>query len=52
VAAARILLFVGIAFLVVALLRTHRDGWRVGPAPRTWLLVGTIFVAISVFLAR
>jgi len=47
-----LLLSVGIGFLMLALVRLYRERWRVGPAARTWLLVGVIFILVSTYLAR
>lgn len=37
-------------FLVLAGLRINRDGGRVRPGSRTWLLIGIIFAAVSTYL--
>jgi len=42
-----ILLGVGAFFLIAAVLRMGRQGWRISPAARTWLLVGVIFIAVA-----
>jgi hypothetical protein len=39
-----------IAFLAAALWRLARDGFTLGPASRTWLLVALIFGAVSGWL--
>jgi hypothetical protein len=44
-----ILLIVGTVFLLFAAMRAVRDR-RLGPAPRTWLIVGGIFIAVSLYL--
>lgn len=36
-----------VVFLVLGSVRSLRDG-RVGPAARTWLLIGAIFAIVSV----
>lgn len=36
--------------LVAAAIRLVRDGGRIAPASRTWLLVGVIFAAVSGWL--
>jgi hypothetical protein len=45
-AARYILGCLAVVFLVLGTLRSFRDG-RVGPAARTWLLIGTIFALVS-----
>jgi hypothetical protein len=45
-----ILLIVAAIFFLVALVRLGRDGWRIVPATRTWLLVAVIFTAVAVWL--
>lgn len=37
-------------FLAAALWRLARDGFTLGPASRTWLLVAFIFTAVSGWL--
>jgi hypothetical protein len=50
---ARYILFgVGAVFLIAAVIRMNRDGWRLGPASRTWLLVAAIFWAVALWLSR
>jgi drug/metabolite transporter superfamily protein YnfA len=49
--ARHILLIVGSVFLLFALQRTLQDR-RIGPAARTWFLVGGIFVVVSLTLLR
>ena len=39
-----------VAFLAAALWRLARDGFKLGPASRTWLLVALIFAAVSAWL--
>ena len=46
----RIYAALAVVFLALALRRVAADGWRIGPASRTWLLVGSIFAAVSVWL--
>jgi len=36
-------------FLVLGSLRSARDG-KVGPAARTWFMIGVIFAVVSVWL--
>ena len=51
--AAKIILAVlSAVFLVAGAVRLLRDGGRIGPASKTWLLVGTIFAAVSIWLWR
>jgi hypothetical protein len=45
-----ILAAVGAVFLVLALVRIAKDGGRVGPASRTWLIVAIVFAAVSAWL--
>ena len=40
----------GGGFLLAAAIRLARDGWRVQPASKTWLIIGTIFVAVSCWI--
>lgn len=49
-AARYILGALALVFLVVALWRIRRDGPRPGPVARTWLLIATIFSAVSIWL--
>ncbi len=49
-AAKFIIPLVGALFLVLAIARFAKDGGRLTPASRTWLLVGAIFSAVSVWL--
>lgn len=37
----------GVVFLIVAGIRLARDGWKIGPASKTWLIIGVIFTAVS-----
>ena len=46
-AAKYILGVLGVVFLLVALVRLAKDGWQLGPASRTWLIIGVIFSAVS-----
>ncbi|HYP84234.1 hypothetical protein [Variovorax sp.] len=50
--ARHILTIVAAAFLAAALVRLVRDGGRLGPASRTWLLVALVFGGISAWLWR
>lgn len=45
-----ILAIAGSAFLVAALARLARDRGKVGPAAKTWLIVGGMFVAVSAWI--
>lgn len=45
-----ILAVIGTIFLVLALGRIAKDGGRIGPASRTWLIVAIVFAAVSVWL--
>jgi hypothetical protein len=38
-----------VVFLVLAGLRSARDG-KIGPAARTWLLIGVIFGVVSAWI--
>jgi hypothetical protein len=48
-AAQTILGSLALVFLLFGGLRSLRDG-RIGPAARTWLMIGVIFGIVSVFL--
>ncbi|MEJ8857877.1 hypothetical protein WKW79_25130 [Variovorax robiniae] len=37
-------------FLIAALWRISREGFKLGPASRTWLLIALIFGAVSAWL--
>jgi hypothetical protein len=37
-------------FVLSAAVRYARDGWRIGPASRTWLLIAAIFAIVSAWL--
>jgi hypothetical protein len=37
----------GVVFLIVAGIRLAKDGWKIGPASKTWLLIGVIFTVVS-----
>jgi hypothetical protein len=50
VAAKHILGILSVVFLVLAGVRIARDGWRIMPASRTWLLTGIIFAVVSGYL--
>ena len=39
----------GVVFLLVALLRLAKEHWKVGPASKTWLIIGVIFSAVAVY---
>jgi hypothetical protein len=45
-----ILAAVGAVFLLLALGRIVKDGGRVGPASRTWLIIAIVFGAVSLWL--
>ena len=49
-AARYILSVLSAVFLALAGLRIWRDSGRIQPASRTWLLIGTIFALVSVYL--
>ncbi|CAN5718623.1 hypothetical protein BH11PSE13_BH11PSE13_11410 [soil metagenome] len=49
-AAKYILSFLAAAFLVAALWRISRDGFKLGPASRTWFLIALVFGAVSAWL--
>ena len=49
-AAKYILSVLASAFLVAALWRIFREGFKLGPASRTWLLIALIFGAVSAWL--
>lgn len=42
-----ILGILGVAFLVAAGVRLARDRGQLGPAAKTWLIIGVIFSAVS-----
>lgn len=42
-----ILAFLGVVFLVAAGVRLAKDGGKLGPAAKTWLIIGVIFTAVS-----
>lgn len=46
-AAKYILGALGAVFLLAAGIRLARDHGKVGPAARTWLIIGVIFAAVS-----
>jgi uncharacterized membrane protein HdeD (DUF308 family) len=48
--AAYILLGVGTAFLVAAIVRLARDQGRLHPQSRTWFLIAGIFAAVGIWL--
>lgn len=39
-----------VVFLVLASARLWKDGFRIRPASRTWLIVGSIFAVVSAWL--
>lgn len=45
-----ILAALAIVFLAAALWRLARDGFKLEPASRTWLMVAVIFTAVSAWL--
>jgi hypothetical protein len=45
-----ILPLLAVAFLVLALWRLSRDGFKLGPASRTWLIIAASFGAVSAWL--
>jgi hypothetical protein len=49
-AAQYILLGLGCVFLVAAVVRLAATQWRMTPAARAWLLTGSIFVLVAIFL--
>lgn len=49
-AAKYILSLLAVVFLLAALWRVWREGLKLGPASRTWLLVALIFGAVSGWL--
>jgi hypothetical protein len=49
-AARYILPLVAAAFLLAALWRLWRDGFKFGPASRTWLTIAVLFGAVSAWL--
>lgn len=40
-----------VVFLSVGLIRMARDGFRMVPASRTWLLIAAIFALVGVWLS-
>jgi hypothetical protein len=49
-AAKYILAVLALVFLALAAFRMARDGGRIMPASRTWLLTGIIFAVVSGYL--
>lgn len=49
-AARYILAVLAAVFLAAALWRLSRDGFKLAPASRTWLMVALIFSAVSAWL--
>ncbi|WP_213958110.1 hypothetical protein [Variovorax sp. dw_954] len=45
-----ILPLLGAVFLLAALWRFSREGFKLGPASRTWFLIALIFGAVSAWL--
>jgi hypothetical protein len=45
-----ILLGLGCVFLIAAVSRLATDQWQMSPAPRAWLLIGGIFLAVGLWL--
>gem|GEM_PF-620499 len=45
-----ILTALAVLFLAAALLRRARDGGRIGPAARTWLIIAVFFGTVSAWL--
>lgn len=37
----------GLVFLIAAIVRLARDGGKIGPAAKTWLIIGAIFTAVA-----
>ena len=50
VAAKTILALLSLLFLGATMLRLSKDGFRITPASRTWLIVGAIFATVSTWL--
>lgn len=50
-AASPILAILSLVFFAAALLRLRRDAWRIGPASRTWLIVGAVFAVVAAWLS-
>jgi hypothetical protein len=47
-----ILAVLSAAFLILAATRWSRDGGRIGPQARTWLMIGLIFAAVAAVIWR
>lgn len=47
--AARIIGILAVVFLLLAVSRIVREGGRLGPAARTWLLIALIFAAVTIW---
>ncbi|KAI5916447.1 MAG: hypothetical protein JSR64_06790 [Nitrospira sp.] len=45
-----ILPLLALLFLLFSVARLAAAGWRVTPASKAWLLIGTIFSAVSLWL--
>lgn len=50
VAAHYVLPVLAVVFLMAALVQGTRNGFKFGPASRTWLIVASIFGAVSLWL--
>jgi len=48
--AGHILAALAAVFLAAALWRLARDGFKLAPASRTWLIVALVFTAVSTWL--
>jgi hypothetical protein len=46
-AAKYILGVLGVVFLVAAGVRLAKDGWKIRPASKTWLIIGVLFTAVT-----
>lgn len=40
----------GCVFLIAAVIRLAKQQWKIGPASKTWLIVGVIFVLVSLLI--
>ena len=49
-AAKYILLGLSCVFLIAAVSRLATDQWHMSPAPRAWLLIAGIFLAVGLWL--
>lgn len=50
VAAKWVLAVLAVVFLALGALRLARDGGRLAPASKTWLIVGFVFALVSAWL--